>query len=125
MKRTSRLLKIAAVVALCSFGLSAFAEPPRDELAHAYALVKTANKDYAGHRKEALHWIEEAGKNLGVELKGGVPEKERQWKSDAQLQEAQRLLRDARDKMEDRDRQHVAKQLERAMNELDKALNAR
>lgn len=127
MKRTSRLfyLKIAAVVAIFSFGLSAFAETPREELVHAYWLVKTADKDYGGHRANALRSIENAGHNLGLELKGGLPEKERQWKSDAQLQEAQRLLRDARDKLMDADRQHVSDQVEHAIKELDKALNTR
>lgn len=127
MKRTSRLLylKIAAAVALLSFGVSAHAEPPRDELAHAYYLLKTANADYKGHRANALHAVENAGKDLGMELKGGLPEKERQWKSDAQLEEASRLLRDVRDKMEDHDRQRVADRVERAIQEIDKALKNR
>ena len=127
MKRTKRILclQIAAVAAILSFGLQAHAEPPRDELAHAYYLLKTANADYHGHRANALHAVENAGKDLGMELKGGIPEKERQWKSDAQLQEALRLLRDARDKMEDHDRKRVADRLEHAIKEVDAALNTR
>jgi hypothetical protein len=127
MKRTSRLLylQLAAVVAMFSFGLRAYAETPRDELVHAYWLVKTANKDYGGHRATALHAIENAGHNLGLELKGGLPEKERQWKSDAQLEEAVRLLRDSRDKLEASDRQKTADHVEHAIQELDKALKSR
>jgi hypothetical protein len=127
MKRTKRLfyLQIAAVTAVLSFGVRAFAEPPRDELVHAYWLLKTAKADYHGHRAEALHAVENAGKDLGLELKGGVPERERQWKSDAQLQEAARLLHDARDKMEERDRKRAAEHLEHAIKEVDAALNTR
>jgi hypothetical protein len=126
MKRTSRLLflQIGAAAAILSFGVRAFAEPPRDELVHAYWLLKTAKADYNGHRAEALHAVENAGKDLGMELKGGVPERERQWKSDAQLEEAGRLLRDARDKMEEHDRKRVADRLEHAIKEVDAALRA-
>jgi len=126
MKRTTRLLylQIIAVAAVFSFGLRAFAEPPRDELVHAYWLLKTANADYHGHRAEALHAVEAAGKGLGMKLEGGLPERERQWKSDAQLQEAGRLLRDARDKLEEHDRQKVADHVEHAIKEVDAALRA-
>ena len=127
MKQKSRLLslKIAVMAAALSFGVSAFAETPREELVHAYWLVKTANKDYAGHRAAALHAIENAGHNLGMKLEGGLPEKERQWKSDAQLEEALRILRDSRDKLEESDRQKTANHVEHAIQELDKALKAR
>jgi hypothetical protein len=127
MKRTIRklCLQIAAVVAILSFGLQAHAEPARDELAHAYYLVKTANNDYKGHRGAALHAIEVAAHQLGMDLKGGVPQGERQWKSDQQMQEAARLLRDARDKMEEQDRTKVADHIENAIKNLDAALNVR
>lgn len=127
MKLTKRLLclQIAAVAAVLSFGVRAYAEPPREELVHAYFLLKTADADYHGHRANALHAVENAGKELGLELKGGIPERERQWKSDAQMQEAARLLRDARDTMESHDRQKVADRLERAIKEVDAALRVR
>ena len=118
-------MQIAAIAAVLSFGVRAFAEPPREELVHAYLLLKTANADYHGHRANALHAVEVAGKELGMKLEGGVPEKERQWKSDAQLQEAGRLLRDARDKMEENDRKRVAQHLERAIKEVDDGLRMR
>ena len=127
MKRTMRklCLQIAAVVAILSFGLQAHAEPARDELAHAYYLVKTANNDYKGHRGAALHAIEVAAHQLGMDLKGGVPEGERQWKSDDQMREANRLLRDARDKMEEHDRNRVADRLENAIKDINKALETK
>lgn len=127
MKRTLRLLsiKLAVVAAVLSFGVWAHAEPARQELAHAYWLLKTADHDYGGHRVNAMHAIENAGKTLGIELRGDLPERERQWKSDAQMTEALRLVRDARDKMEDADRHRVADHLERAVKELDAALNHR
>ena len=126
MKQTKYLfLKIAAVAAILSFGLQAHAETAREELAHAYYLVKTANADYAGHRGAALHSIEAAGRDLGMKLEGGVPEKERQWKSDDQMREASRLLRDARDKMEEHDRTKVADRIENAIKDIDMALKKR
>lgn len=127
MKRTSRLLmlQLAALVALFSFGVRAYAEPPRDEVAHAYWLLKSADRDYAGHRAEALHAVEAVGRDLGLDLKGELPRGERQWKSDAQLREAGRLLRDARDKLEDRDRRRAADRLDHAIREIDTALNVR
>lgn len=127
MKRKIHLLslKIAVVAAILSFGLWAHAEPPRQELTHAYWLLKTADHDYAGHRIAAMHAIEAAGKGLGLELRGDLKDRERQWKSDEQLTEAARLLRDARDKMEEADRKRIAEHLEKAVREVDEALKHR
>ena len=41
--------KTAAFVLAVAFGLSARAESPREELVHAFHLLKTANSDYNGH----------------------------------------------------------------------------
>jgi hypothetical protein len=127
MKRTTRLfcLQIAAVAAILSFGLQAHAETPREELVHAYYLVKTANNDYGDHKGAALHHMEVAAHQLGMDLKGGVSERERQWKSDEQMREADRLLHDARNKMEEHDRTRVADHLENAIKNIDKALEKR
>jgi hypothetical protein len=127
MKRKSRLtyLKIAAVVAALSIGVSAYAETPREELVHAYWLLRTSNQDYKGHRGAALHAVEAAGHELGLQLKGGVPEREQQWKSDDQLKEAQRLLRDARDKLEEHDRTRVAEHVDNAVRDIDAALRVK
>jgi hypothetical protein len=127
MKRKTRLiiLQLVAVGAILSFGLQAHAETPREELVHAYYLVKTANKDYGSHRGSALHAMEGAAKGLGMKLEGGVPSKEAQWKSDDQMREALRLLREARDKMEEKDRNRIVEHLDNAIKDIDVALSKR
>lgn len=127
MKTTSRSLysKIAAIAVLLCFGLCAYAEGPREELAHAYYLLKEAKSDYGGHRAKAKDEVEAAGRELGIELGGGVPERERQWESDKQLQEARRLLADVRDNMEERDRKRIAHHLDESIRQLDVALRKR
>jgi hypothetical protein len=126
MKLTSRLYtQLAAIALILSFGFSASAEPPRDELVHAFHLLKKADHDYDGHRVKAMEAVEAAGRELGLELGGDLPDRERQWKSDDQLIEARRLLREARDKLEDRDRDRVAAHVERAIKEIDTALNVK
>ena len=124
MKNTSRslLLSIVAIALVLSFGLRAYAEPPRDELVHAFHLLKKADHDYDGHREKAMKAVEAAGHDLGLELGGDLPDVERQWKSDAQMAEARRLLREARDKLEARDRDRVADRIQKAIDEINAAL---
>jgi hypothetical protein len=124
MKRTSRslYLRIAAIAVGLSFGLSAYAETPREEVAHAFHLLQKADHDYAGHRAKAMAEVEIAGRSLKLELGGEIPDRERQWKSDEQMAEARRLLREARDKLEKRDRDIVADHIDTAVKEIDIAL---
>jgi hypothetical protein len=124
MKTTTRTfyLQILAVVMALSFAASAYAESPREELVHAFRLLKHADHDYAGHREIAMHEVEAAGRALGLELGGDDAERERQWKSDERVIEARRLLREARNKLEARDRDRVAAHIEKAIKELDAAL---
>ena len=121
----SRYIQIVAIVLALSFGVRAYAETPREELAHAYILLKLANADYAGHRAKAMKELETAGKDLGLSLEGRGSEHERQLKSDEQVAEARRLLREARDKLEARDRDRAAAHLEKAIAEIDAALKVR
>lgn len=127
MKRTScfKYVQIGAIALAMIFGMRAYAETPREELVHAFRLLKTANHDYAGHRVKAMGEIEIAGKDLGLELGGDLPERERQWKSDAQLVEARRLLRESRNKLEKRDRDRVAEHVDMAIKEVDEALKVK
>ena len=129
MKQTSRSLyaKIAAIALLAlSFGLCAYGqEAAREELAHAYYLLKTANADYGGHRANALHEVQVASHELGVELRGAVPEGERQWASDRQMAEARRLLGDLRDHMAEQDRTRISQHLNTSIREIDLALRKR
>jgi len=127
MRASPRLfyVQIAAIVLAVSFGISVYAESPRDEVAHAYVLLRLANGDYAGHRANALKELKAAGKALGLDLEGRGSGHERQLKSDEQVAEARRLLRDARDKLEDRDRDRVTVNVNKAIKELDAALKAK
>ena len=127
--RTSRAkyLQIATIAVALTFGVRTYAETPRDELVHAYRLLKSANSDYQGHRMNALNEVEAASKDLGLELHGDVnlQNRERQWKSDQQLSEARKLLRDSRKKLEARDRDRVASHVESAIKEIDSALRVK
>ena len=116
---------MAAVAVALTIGVRAYAEPPRDELAHAYRLLKSADHDYDGHREAAMKEVQVAGDKLGLTLEGEGVERERQWKSDRRLSEARKLLRDARDKLEERDRDRVAESVEKAIKEIDVALKVK
>jgi hypothetical protein len=115
-------LRIAAVLLALSFGISAHAEPAREEIAHAYRLLKGADHDYDGHRGVAMKELQLAGDKLGLVLEGDGVKEERQWKSDKRLMEARRILREARNKLEDKDRDRAAANVEKAIKELDAAL---
>lgn len=125
MKLKSKLarLKFAAIALALSVGLSAYAESAREELVHAHHLLKEANSHYGGHKEIALQEIESAGREMGLDMGGRVLEHERKWKSDDQLIEARRLLRDARERLEERDRKHAAARIDHAIKELDVALH--
>src|ERR1700757_1282484 len=101
----SLYLKIAAFVVAISFGLSARAESAREEVAHAYVLLKMAKSDYKGHKGEAIKQLEIVGHDLGLDLHGGGSERERQLKSDELVSEAGNMVREARNKLEARDRE--------------------
>ena len=121
----SLYLQTVVVVVALAFGASAYAESPREEIAHAHRLLKHANGDYAGHRAKAMRELETAGHALHLDLGGELNGHEPQWKSDEQLTEARRLLRDARDKLEQADREHAAAHLDKAIEEIDSALRKR
>jgi hypothetical protein len=127
MRKTYRntCLQIVAIALALTFGLSAYAEPPRDELVHAFRLMKRADHDYDGHRVKAMHEVEVAGKALGLDLGGDIEDRERQWKSDAQMAEARRLLIHARDHLEAHDRDRVADHVEVAIKEINASLRDR
>jgi hypothetical protein len=125
MKLSLRHIQAAVVALALAVGASAYAESPREEVAHAHRLIKFANGDYNGHRAIALRELQEAGKSLHLELGGEVDMHEKQWKSDKQLEEARRLLREARNKLEKEDRERVAARLDKAIEEIDTALRVR
>jgi len=124
-------MKLKTGISLLAFSAALFlasslrAEPPREEIAHAYRLLMVANADYEGHRAKAMEALRHAGQVLNLELKGDAPSGERQWKSDEQLREARRLLQDSRNQLEARDRERAAEHVDRAIAEIDLALKGR
>jgi hypothetical protein len=124
MKLSSRslYLQILAVGVAVSFGARVYAEPPREELVHAYALLKHANHDYNGHRARALEQVEAAAKAMDLKLEGDATERERKWQSDEMLAEARHLLYHARNSFERRDRDRAANRVDRAIEEIDAAI---
>jgi hypothetical protein len=117
--------KLAGIALVLSLGISAYADTPREELAHAYRLLRDAKADYDGHRGKALAHLRHAGEALDLNLEGDAPKGERQYKSDESLAEARRLLGDVRDKLEARDKDKAADRVDKAIEEIDKALRVR
>jgi hypothetical protein len=58
----------------------------------AYRLLSQADHDYQGHRAKAMKHLHQAGRVLGVSLKGDGKAKEDQGSSDTQLKQAQTTL---------------------------------
>ncbi|HET6328723.1 MAG TPA: hypothetical protein VFG04_28825 [Planctomycetaceae bacterium] len=58
----------------------------------AYRLLSQADHDYQGHRAKAMKHLHQAGRVLGVSLKGDGKNKEQQGTSDSQLKQAQTML---------------------------------
>jgi len=127
VRLSSRFVRLPFAIAAVAFSfvLSARAETAREEIQHAYHLLKWADSDYHGHKAAAMESLKTAGHEIGLDLEGAGWEHENQRKSDVQLTEARRLLRDARDRLEDADRDKVARHLEKAVKELDTALEVK
>lgn len=115
-------LQILAVSVALSFAARVYAEPPREELIHAYILLKHANHDYEGHRAKAMEHVEAAGKALKLKLEGETNEHERQFKSDQMMAEARQLLFHTRDTFAAEDRPRAATHVDKAIEEIDRAL---
>ena len=123
--KTLRALYVLIAVFMLACGCQAYAGSAREDLVHAYVLVKLANNNYGGHRANALHHLEVAGRDLGLDLHSGGTERERQMQSDAQMAEAGRILRDVRYRLDVHDRDRASANVNRAIIEIDKALSAR
>lgn len=120
--KTYRLLSVVVVVSALLFSAQAYADPARDDIVHAYVLLKMANHNYAGHRDTAIKELEQVGHELGMDMKGRGADNERQMQSDAQMAEASRILHDARNRLDAHDREHAASHVDKAMQEIDLAL---
>ncbi len=59
----------------------------------AYQLLAQADHDYQGHRAKAMKHLHQAGRILGIELKGDGKNKQQQGTSDELLKQAQTTLK--------------------------------
>jgi hypothetical protein len=132
--KTHRSLHLLIAAFMLAFGIQAHAQrprehavlaSPRDELAHAYVLLKLANHNYGGHKGAAIKELEAAGHELGLDLKARGSEHERQMKSDELLAEAGRILHETRDRLDAHDRERAAAHVNEAIHQVDMALRVK
>ena len=100
---------MAVVCLMMSFSFKVMAAPAGDLLIQAYASLEQADHDYKGHRADAMKQIEDAGKVLGVNIRGDGRGHEKQGVSDAQLRNAQNLLEQAKGELKGKALHHVNK----------------
>jgi hypothetical protein len=96
--------------------------PEAKILAHAYAILARGDHDYDGHRVEAMHYVEKAGKSLGVDLAGDLKDHEKQVLSDEKMRQAQRLINELITSAIIKDQPHVVNPLNQASKQIDLAL---
>ncbi len=122
MNTKIKRLAAGVVVAVLTVFFSArvLAGPaPGPLLAQAYGSLAAADHDYKGHRAAAMKQIEEAGKLLGVNVRGDGKNHEPQRESDAHLRNAESLLQEARGDLSGKPLKHV----EAALKDLSVALS--
>jgi hypothetical protein len=123
--KTYGLLFAMLATLLLGFGSQAYAASPREDLVQAYVLLNSANNNYAGHRGAALRELQDAAHDLGLDIKSGGTQHQRQMTSDAKVTEAGRILRDVRHRLDKRDLDLSAGHVDRAIHEIDEALKKR
>jgi hypothetical protein len=74
----------------------AWEEAKRHKLRTAYWLLEHADREYDGHRKEAMKEVKKAGDVIGMDLHGEGYEGEPKWEADKRLREARKLLKEVR-----------------------------
>jgi len=90
----------------------------------AYRLLEQADHDYQGHRAKAMKHLHQAGRVLGVALKGDGKAGEQQGTSDSQLKQAQSVLQQMSANQASGPRHQRAMQhVQRALGELQTALS--
>ena len=115
--------RLAALAVAASCAVSARADTGRADLVHAYLLLHLPHLDYAGHRLLALNELAAAGRELQMPLTGDVPPPEHKLAPDDQLRQARQLVSHSRDQLEPGDRVRVAARLEKAIKEINMALD--
>jgi hypothetical protein len=106
-KRILRSLVLPCLALVFTLNLLAGASDAGSLLRQAYAALEVADHDYKGHRAEAMKQIHEAGKVLGITIKGEGKGHEKQVVSDNQLRQAQQLLEQSRSALSGKALQHV------------------
>jgi hypothetical protein len=91
-------------------------------LREAYLLMAKANHDHQRHRAEAMRHTAEAANLLGTHLTGDGKGAELQSRSDAQIREAQRILRRVKAHRSGPHHRAVRKHANAAIHELSFAL---
>ncbi len=118
-KPTFRLWILSCLALAFTTNLFAGPSTPGDLLRQAYAALEVADHDYKGHRVAAMKQIEEAGKVLGVTIRGEGKGHEKQSVSDNQLRQAQGLLEQAKPALSGQALHHV----EAAIKQISTALS--
>ena len=107
IKRILRSLVLPCLALVLTLNLFASPSDAGSLLRQAYAALEIADHDYKGHRAEAMKQIHEAGKILGITIKGEGKGHEQQVVSDNQLRQAQHLLEAARPELSGKALNHI------------------
>jgi hypothetical protein len=117
---------LAVLVLPCLPGAAAVDAPSKNSeislLQDAYVLLSQANHDYDGHRVKAMQSIHKAGLLLKVSFQAKGKVQEDQGTSDAQLAQAQKLLKQARTFAAGKRQRKLVKHLDAAIGHLSAAL---
>src|SRR5580704_10885352 len=92
-------------------------------LQDAYVLLSQANHDYNGHRVQAMKSIHKGALLLKVNLQSKGDVHEDQGSSDAQLEKAQKILKQARTFAASKNQKKLVKHLDAAIGHLSTALS--
>ena len=95
------------------------------QLRQAYQILATGDHDYKGHRVQAMHAVERAGKLLGIDLAGDLKDRSPQKLSDERLREAQNLITQVLGAASVKNQKRVAKNLNAAVAHINTALSVR
>jgi hypothetical protein len=92
-------------------------------LQNAYVLLSQANHDYDGHRVKAMQSIHKAAVLLRVNLQAKGDVHEDQGTSDSKLEQAHKMLKQARTFAAAKKQRKLVKHLDTAIDHLSTALN--
>jgi hypothetical protein len=94
-------------------------------LHRAYKILATGDHDYKGHRVKAMEAVKKAADLLGVDLTGDDKDHEKQFLSDDKMREARGLLENVLGASEVKSQERIAKHINEAIKEINKALSKR